>query len=398
VALTAFRWPLDPALAAGRDETTLARTLYSTPLRTDPATGTVVPGLCSAWAASHDFRDWRFTCREASSIAAALHRLVRLRTAPGHWLFANATGISATGSTLRVRLRFPWRRFPYALTAVGAAPRSVPGPFRLVNGSPRRVVVRRAGLTVVFRRLDARAGLREFRLGRVDEAQIPLGDVAATRAQLPAAVRMRTLLSLDVVVFRGLEQELRRTYWETADRGDYEQLVPELAGSGAYGLVGRAKADPARFRRAVKAIPSLPRVRVRIGLPADPVLRYGAGILYGQWRDVGLGPQLVTMPPFDGSFLRIAAAYPQEEAVPAELVLRDQAGPQADLLHALGTTQQGGALGRLDAALRDAAVVVPISWVVDARVVSPRLDGWREDVLGNVDYGNVRSRASSRRP
>jgi hypothetical protein len=267
-----------------------------------------------------------------------------------------------------------------------------------VNGSARRVVVRSAGLTVVFRRLDAGAGLREFRLGRMDEAQIPLGDVAATRVQLPAAVRMRTLLALDVVVFRGIEQELRRTYWETADRGDYEQLVPELAGSGAYGLVGRVKADPARFRRAVKAIPSLPRVRVRIGVPADPVLRYGAGILYGQWRDVGLGPQLVTTPPFDGSFLRIGAAYPQEEALPAELVLRDHVGPRANLLQALGTTQQGAALGRIDAELRNAAVVVPISWVVDARVVSPRLDGWREDVLGNVDYGNVRSRASSRRP
>jgi hypothetical protein len=42
--------------------------------------------------------------------------------------------------------------------------------------------------------------------------------------------------------------------------------------------------------------------------------------------------------------------------------------------------------------------VVPIAWVVDARLVSPRLEGWREDVLGNVDYAAVRSRASSQRP
>ena len=398
VALTGFRWPLDPAFAAGRDETTLARALYSTPLRTDPATGAVAPGVCSAWSASHGFREWRFACRDASSIAAALQRLVRLRGAPAHWLFADAAEISATGSSLRVRLRFPWRRFPYALTAVGAAPRSLPGPFRLVSGSARRVVVRRAGLTVVFRRLEARAGLREFRLGRVDEAQIPLGDIAATKAELPAAVRTRTVLALDVLVLRRPARELRRAYWETADRADYEQLVPELSGSEAYGLVGRAKADPASFRRAVKAIPSLPRVRVRIGVPADPVLRYGAGILYGQWREVGLGPQLVSSPPFDGSFLRIVAAYPQEEAVPAELVLREGIGPRGTLRQALGATRQAGALERLDAALRDAAVVVPISWVVDARLVSPRLDGWREDVLGNVDYGAVRSRASSPRP
>ena len=49
-------------------------------------------------------------------------------------------------------------------------------------------------------------------------------------------------------------------------------------------------------------------------------------------------------------------------------------------------------------ALRALGRVVPIAWVVDARLVSPRLEGWREDVLGNVDYADVRSRASSRRP
>src|SRR5213078_5315215 len=79
VALADFRWPLDPALAEGRDETTLARTLYATPLRTDPRTGAVVPGLCTAWKASPDFRDWTFTCSSAPSIAAALRRLVRLK-------------------------------------------------------------------------------------------------------------------------------------------------------------------------------------------------------------------------------------------------------------------------------------------------------------------------------
>ena len=44
------------------------------------------------------------------------------------------------------------------------------------------------------------------------------------------------------------------------------------------------------------------------------------------------------------------------------------------------------------------AATIPIAWVVDARLVSPRLEGWREDALGNVDYAAVRSRASSRRP
>ncbi len=401
VALADFRWPLDPALAQGRDETTLARMLYPTPLRTDPTTGAVAPGLCTAWKASRDFRRWSFTCRSAPAIAVALRRVARLRNSPARWLFANAERISAGKSTLFVRLRFPWRRFAYALTAVGAAPRSVAGPFRLVSGSPSRVVVRRRSLTVVFRRLDAQAAAREFRRGRLDEAPVPLGDIVATRADpaLRNAVRVRRLLGLDLVVFHRLDAGLRRAYWETADRGDYEELVPELKGSAAFDLVGGdEKADPARFRRALAQIPHLPRVRVRVGVPADPLLRFGAGLLYAQWRGVGLGPQLVAQPAGDlqASFLRVLSAYPQEEAIPAELVLRDGVGSRGELLRAFAAPEQHAELERVDDELRASAADIPVAWAVDARLVSPRLEGWREDALGNVDYAAVRSPASSR--
>ncbi len=401
VALADFRWPLDPALAQGRDETTLARALYATPLRTDPVTGAVVPGLCTAWKASADFRDWTFTCRSAASIAAALRRLARLRDAPAHWLFADTLRIAAGASSLVVRLGFPWRRFPYALTAVGAAPRFVPGPFRLVSGSPHHVVVRRDGLTVVFRRLGPRAAVGEFRRGSLDEAPVPVGDIAWMESQLGDVVHARTLVGLDLVVFHKLEAQLRRVYWQTANRGDYTELVPELRGAAAFGIVGSsAKANPRQFRAALKSIPSLPRVRVRIAVPADPTLRYGARLVYAQWRDVGLGPQLVSEPARapDGSFERLLGAYPQEEAIPAELVLRRAVGSRRDLLRALASTRQRVYLDAMDEQLRDSATVVPLSWVVDARLVSPRLEGWREDLLGNVDYAVVRSPASSRRP
>jgi len=402
VALGEFRWPLDPALADGRDENALARTLYATPLRTDPVTGAVVPGLCTAWKASPDFRRWSFTCRSAPSIAAALRRLVRLRDAPARWLFADAERISAgSSSTLLVRLPYPWRRFPYALTVVGAAPRFVAGPFRLVSGSGRRVVVRREGVTVEFQRLGAREAARAFRRGRLDEAPVPVGDIAASRADpaLPGALRVRRLLGVDLAVFHRLGAALRRAYWETANRGDYEELVPEVEGAAAFGLVGTdEKARPARYREALRAIPTLPRVRVLFGVPDSPALRYGARLLYAQWRDVGLGPALVSENgrEVDLSFGRILSAYPQEEALPAELVLREGVGSRAALLHALGQTRQRADLERLDDALRPS--VVPIAWVVDARLVSPRLEGWHEDLLGNVDYAEVRSRASSRRP
>jgi len=322
-----------------------------------------------------------------------------MRAAPAHWLFADAVRISAGASKLTVQLRFPWRRFPFALTAVGAAPRSLTGPFQLVSGSRNRIVVRRPGLTVVFRRLGAYAALRAFRRGELDEAPVPVGDIGAEQAD--PRLRTRKLLGLDLVLFPRAGTRLRRVYWETTDRTDYEQLVSGQRGAAALGVVTTDRqADPARFRAARKDIPSLPRILVRIGVPNDAVLRFGARLLYAQWRDLGLGPQLVAQPArnLDASFRRVFASYPQEEAIPAELVLRAGVGSRAELLSALAATGQHAELERLDNELRASATVIPVSWVVDARLVSPRLTGWREDLLGNVDYAPVRSRASSRRP
>jgi hypothetical protein len=400
VALSSFRWPLDPALAEGRDETTLARALYATPLRTDPVTGAVVPGLCTAWHASAGFRRWTFTCTSAPSIAAALRRVVRLPAAPARWLFAGASQITApSASSLVVRLREPWRRFPYALTAVAAAPRFAPGPFRLVRGSPRRVVVRRPGLTVVFRRLDSHSAAREFRRGHLDESPVPPGDIVATAldSTLGKTLQVRTLLGLDLVSFRGgPARDIRGVYRATANRGDYEELVPEAKGAAAFDLVGRAgKQKPAQFRDALGRIPSLPRVQVRIGVPRDPVLRYGARILYADWRDVGLGPMLVDPgPKVTTDFDRLIAAYPQSEALLGSIV-SSGIGSRALFAAVLAATQQAKPFARLDEQIRSLERVVPVAWVRDARLVSPRLAGWREDLLGDVDYTTVTARSSS---
>jgi hypothetical protein len=346
-----------------------------------------VPGLCTAWKASPDFRRWTFRCRFAAPIAAALRRVKRLDGAPDRHLFADATVNAPSATTLVVKLSYPWRRFPYALTVVGAAPRFVPGPFRLVSGTARLVVAKREGTRLEFRRLPPLAAVREFRRGALDEAPVPLGDIVASKAdpQLGPAMRARTLLGLDVVDLAGYGQRLRQVYWQTADRGDYEQLIPELAGSGAYGFLGGEQADPAAFRRAVDAIPTLTRLSVPLGVPPDRTLRYGARLLYAQWRDVGLGPRLVSGRKAAAGIRRVFG-----EIVPS--------GTREAFLEALGQERQRTALMRLDEQLRNRASVIPIAWVVDARLVSPRLEGWREDVLGNVDYSGVRSLASSRRP
>jgi hypothetical protein len=225
--------------------------------------------------------------------------------------------------------------------------------------------------------------------------------VGGTRARLGSVVQSRTLLALDGVVLRKLMPALRRVYWQTAGRSDYSELVAESRGAAALSVLGAAaKASPRAYRAALQAIRTLPRVSVRIGVPADPGLRSAARILYGDWRDIGLGPELVTEPSrsLDGSFVRLLAAYPQAEALPAQLALGLRVGSRTLLWRALAATQQTTPLASFDADLRRSGLFVPVSWVVDSRLVSPRLQGWREDALGSVDYTRVRSLASSRRP
>jgi hypothetical protein len=329
--------------------------------------------------------------------------VTRLHDAQARWLFQDARISAPSAATLVIRLPYSWRRFPYVMTAIGAAPRFVPGPFELVSGTKRLVVLRREGVTLQFRRLAPRAAVREFRRGNVDEAPVPLGDIVALQAdrQIGRAVRARTLLGIDRAGIGGYSEELRQTYWETANRGDYEELIPELTGSAAYGFLGGEKRRPADFRRAVDRIPSLRPLPLWFNVPFDPALRYGARLLYAQWRDLGLGPIILRSGPEtkpNAGIDRTLAAYPQEEAIPAELVLKYELGSRDLLLRALRATLQRPQLERLDDQMRRRASAIPIAWVVDARLVSPRLEGWREDVLGNVDYAEVRSLASSRRP
>jgi hypothetical protein len=381
VALSNFRWPLDPALVSTRDETTLARAVYSTPLRTD-ATGRLVPGLCTDWQGANGFRSWTFRCRDALQIAAELRRVGRLPASPARWLFASARTITVPApGKLVVRLNAPWRRFPYALSAVAAAPRGVPGPFRVVKASHGQVELADGATRLVFRRLTPYAAVRAFRRHEVDEAPVPHGDLAYLREHV-RNVEVRRLLAQDVVAFsRGrVPLEVRRAYWGTANRGDYQSLVADDAAAEAFALIGTPKPDPAAFRKAVSRIPGLSPVPVRISVPPDPTLLYGARLLLGQWREVGLRAQLVGPGArVGGEFRRVLAPYPQNEALLGALGV---AAP-------LGKVDQRQAFAAIDARNAAAAAIIPVCWVADARLVSPSLLGWQEDVLGNVDYTRV---------
>jgi hypothetical protein len=351
IALAHLLWPLDPARARTRDKITVARALFATPLRPG-----LRPGLCSSWR--REGEGWRFHCRHAGAIAQELRR-------------AHLAKATARAGTLSV----PDPRAPHILTEAAAAPPGVPGPFRLISASPTKLVLERRGLKLVIRKLAPDAALREFRAGRLDEAPVPLGDLQASlrNPRLSRAVRIQRLLAVDLVVARpggalARMPNLRHVYDDTADRADYQALVPELEAPPAESLAPPAKgtkiarAAALAFSRARRQIDSLPRVAVRFAEPADPDLAYGENLLVAAWRDIGLGAFVARGRP-DATFERVLAPYPKSAA----------------LRQAVGSRQ-----------------VIPIAWVVDARLVSPRLTGWREDDLGAVDYTRVRSLASSR--
>jgi hypothetical protein len=351
IGLAQLLWPLDPAHARTRDEITVARALFATPLRPG-----LQPGLCTSWR--REGEGWRFRCLHAGAIARELRR--------AHLAKATARGGSLTVADPQA---------PYILTEAAAAPQGVPGPFRLISASPAKLVLERRGLKLVFRKLAPEAALREFRAGRLDEAPVPLGDLQASLRdpRLSRNVRIQRPLAIDLVVARpggalARLPNLRHVYDDTADRADYQALVPELEAPPAESLAPPpkgakiARAAALAFSRARKQIGSLPRVAVRFARPAGPDLAYGENLLVAAWRDIGLGAFVARGRP-DATLERVLAPYAKAA------VLRQAVGSRK---------------------------VIPISWVVDARLVSPRLTGWREDDLGAVDYTRVRSLGSSR--
>lgn len=386
IALEDVRWPVAPRDVRTRDEATLVRTLLATPLRLTRS-GRLARGLCSSWHSSNS-RAWEFRCTHAAAVARAVP-------------FGRAV---AHGNNVRVTLPFPWVRFPYLLTAAQAAVPGTRGPFTLERAAPGLVVARRGVLRLVFRRVEPHRAAALFRRGDLDEAPVPPGDIRAAQLDpaLAPAVRVAPLLAVDAVVF-GLAHgklarlpDVRRAYWQTAQRSDYDALVPEeQAGVAVSLLPGYVPLrTPARAYRAARAaIPTLPIKRAGIG--AGPGLGYGRDLLVAAWRDLSLGPRPRGR---DGTLLRLAATYPQDEAVLASLLLRRDLPGRRAFLKALGEADQRGDLERADDALFASAAVVPVAWAVDARLVSPRVHGWREDALGVPDYTRVTLRSPATIP
>lgn len=326
-----------------------------------------IPDLCQT-ARPLDARRWRLTCTDPRPLAAALD-----------------LPSTVQGRMLVVRTPFAWRRFPRYLEhlAVGGTKR-----FPAVSAGPERIVGIRPGLRLEFVRMEPHAAAAAFARGEVDVAPVPLGDIRAALAdpRLRASVRLRPLDAVDAVVLPpGLPPALRRTYWSTANRADYALLAFDGIGRPAFGFLPGSPQPPAtNYREAKSRIRTLVQPRVRVAGDPEPV-----SIVVADWRDLGLGAVV------DGSgtarFERLTALYPGAEG----LLLALQPRPGALLREALAARDPAPALGRLDARLRRTATVVPLARVVGARLVSPRLAGWRQDALGLADY--LRVRVTSRR-
>ena len=383
VALERVPWPLDPRRATTRDEALLVKTLLATPLRVDQRTGDLRPGLCRSWHMSGAV--WTFRCKDAARVARAIP-----------WGRA-----SAAGDVVRVRLPSPWLRFPYLLTSAQTAVPGTRGPFAVVRARAGEIVAERGGLRVVFKQVEPHRAAVLFRRGQLDEAPVPLGDIRAAQLdpRVRAVVRTTRLLGVDAIVFapRGSLADLpntRRAYAATLARGDYQALVPEYQTDAATSLVPAYAPTRVRardFRAARARIASLPPVTV--GVSADADVRYGRDLLVAVWRDVGLRARAGAG---DARLVRVLAPYAQDEAPLAQLYVDGNACVGRALPPALRTLRQSEALRRADDACSD--WLVPVAWVADARFVSPRVLGWREDRVGFVDYARIRFRASSRRP
>jgi hypothetical protein len=208
--------------------------------------------------------------------------------------------------------------------------------FRVVSARRGEIVVHRGPLRIVFRQVEPHRAAVLFRRGMLDEAPVPLGDIRAALADetVQGAVRVNRLAAVDALDALRLPASLRAALSATADRRDYALLVPE-------DLDVAAKSPPARaFRRARRAIPKL-HVPVRIRVEGDGTLHYGAMLLAASWRDLGLDVRVSD---------RDANAFFSRRSPP-----------------------RGIAVAR----------------AVDARFVSPRVRGWREDTRGVVDYVRV---------
>jgi hypothetical protein len=214
---------------------------------------------------------------------------------------------------------------------------------------------------VSFVEADPHRALRLFRRGKLDVAPVPLGDLQAVLRdrQLRGAVRLRRLRAVDLVAAvpggaLARDPKLLQAYSDTADRADYQALVPELEAPPAEKLGEQAKpnarAAAVAFSRARKQISRLPRVAVRFAMPRDPELAYGLNVLVGAWRDLGLGAYVGKGRP-DARFERVFDQKPEP--------------------------------GRQ---------VIPIAWAVDAHLVSPRVKGWRENDRGVVNYSALELR------
>ena len=353
VALADLLWPLEPARAAHA-----GRARRRADAVRDPAAHgcrrAVAPGPVHELA-RRPARGWRLRCRHAGAIASNLRRqtawrVSRARRAHASMVHRNAAGAAVAADRARLRAARRARAVPADL----GEPAADRGRARR---RPRRVPQARAVRgAAALPRGQARRGAGPARRHPGDEARPAArappcasgGCWRSTRSasrstSRPSCARSTTTRPTAPTTRRSCRSSRRR-----------RPRASPSAGSRAPPRPRSRCATRASGSRACR------RSRSASRSPTDPTLAYGTNLLVAAWRDLGLG---AVVGGEDARLERLAAPYPRAGALTA------------------------AAKGRH---------LVPIAWVADARLVSPRLRGWREDELGNVDYGRIRFRGPSR--
>jgi hypothetical protein len=145
---------------------------------------------------------------------------------------------------------------------------------------------------------------------------------------------------------------MRRVYRLTVPRGEYQALISERVAAPAYGLRPDAEpTSPAAAREARGSIRGLSPSPLTLGVPNRRELVEAAELVWAEWRQLGLPVRL--QPGARTADMQFVRAIPSSEIA---------ARPDD---------------------------VVPLGWVAEGRLVSPRVHGWRMNELGVVDYSRV---------
>ena len=265
VALADLLWPLEPERAKTRDQIVVARMLFSTPLRTDLAGQRCGPACARAGAGP------------GSCGACAAATPARSRSSSG------TRGSSQARLPVKGELRLPTSEpdvpLPPDRGAGGTARRARAVPADLGQpdadrGGAQRASASSCASSSPSARCSSSARGSSTRRRSRSATSAPR---SSTRSSRPRCAYVGCSRSMPSSSTASIPRKLRHVYDDTADRADYQALVPEFEAPPAENLHDRGQPSASQaaiaLRDAKQRIPSLPKRRRRLRARVRPDAR-----------------------------------------------------------------------------------------------------------------------------